>query len=81
MGRQESWTDPKCNVEQLAIAVMYLIRVFFAYAVMLAIMTYNGGVIIACFSGMFIGNFCFGRFLYTGEAAKGHVSVPDMGCH
>jgi hypothetical protein len=72
--------DVRDNLLHLRNAFMYTVRLFLAYQLMLAIMTFNIGVSIAIFAGAFIGHFLFSRI--SGTVAQQDAEEENhLGCH
>lgn len=69
------------NTVMLFLSVLYTVKFVLAYAIMLAAMTYNAGVLIAIFSGVFVGHFVFSRFGYSKNMPISGNASLDVGCH
>lgn len=50
-------------------SIIYLVQVSIAYMLMLAVMSYNGGIFIAIMCGLAFGYFLFGLRRTSGEEA------------
>lgn len=77
--RQEKQSWVKDNLVILKHSVLYTINFIIAYFIMLCVMTFNGGISISIFLGIFIGNFLFSRLNSSGLQCD--VEEKVAGCH
>ncbi|GAB2234019.1 hypothetical protein Droror1_Dr00003255 [Drosera rotundifolia] len=71
--------DMNDSVRRAVVAGMHGVRMGLAYLVMLAVMSFNGGVFVAAVGGHVIGLFVFGRMQKEG-GEKSAPDLPPMSC-